>query len=318
MRGAEDLLDQATTHAADLTVVLEDLAGDVQRQVVGVHDTLDEAQVVGHERFAVVHDEHPLDVQLHAAPGLAGEQVEGCLRGDEQQRLVLEGAFGAHVDRLGGRQPVVADLLVELVVLVLGHLGARPGPQRLHRIERVDLVGGLALGVGTLGGHSDRPADEVRVLLDDLTDLRLGQVVGKPVLAVGGLEVQRDRGAHGQVVDGLDGVGALAVGLPLGTGVGTRPPGAQGDLVGNHERGVEAHAELPDQALGGGGVLGLLDLLQQAGRAGLGDGADQLHEIVPGHADPVVTDGQGAGVLVDLQRDVQAGGVDVDEAGVGQ
>lgn len=81
---AEDLLDQASAYALDLAVVLEELAGDVQRQVVGVHDALHEAQVVGHERFAVVHDEHPLDVQLHAGLGLAGVQVEGGLFGDEE------------------------------------------------------------------------------------------------------------------------------------------------------------------------------------------------------------------------------------------
>lgn len=203
----------------------------------------------------------------------------------------------------------MADLLVELAVLVLGHLAARPGPQGLHRVEGCDVAGGGALGVSALDGHPNRPADEVRVPLDDLTDLRFGQVVGDSVLAVGGLEVQGDRGARGQAVDGLNLVGALAVGLPLGAGVGAGPPGAQGDLVGDHECRVEADPELPDQVLGGGGVLGLLDLLQQAGGAGLGDRADQIHEIVPGHADPVVADGQCSGVGVDLQRDVQVGGV---------
>lgn len=91
-----------------------------------------------------------------------------------------------------------------------------------------------------------------------------------------------------------------------------------GDLVGDHERRVEADAELPDQTFRSCGVLGLLDLLQQAGGAGLGDGADQLNEIVAGHADAVVPDGQGAGVLVDLQRDLQIAGVGFGEAGVGQ
>ncbi len=219
----------------------------------------------------------------------------------------------------------MADLLVELGVLGLGDLAARPGPERLHRVERLD--GGLGCGVlvgpalldalDALGGHPDRPADEVRVLLDDLADLPPGQVVGHAVLAVHRLEVQRDRGAHRQAVDGLEFVGALAVGLPPGTGVGAGPPGAQGDLVGDHERRVEADAELADQALRGGGVLGLLDLLQQTGGPGLGDGADQVDQLVPAHADPVVTDGQRAGVAVDLQGDVQVRGVGPD-GGAGQ
>src|SRR5207248_10894082 len=69
-------------------------------------------------------------------------------------------------------------------------------------------------------------------------------------------------------------------------------PISQRHLVGDHERRVEADAELPDQALRGRGVLGLLDLLQQGRGPGLGDGADQLHHLVPGHPDAVVADGQ--------------------------
>ncbi len=91
----------------------------------------------------------------------------------------------------------------------------------------------------------------------------------------------------------------------------------QGDLVGDHERRVEADAELADQALRRLRVLGLLDLGQQAGGAGLGDGADQVDDVLAAHADAVVPHRQGPGRLVDLQRDVQVGGVGF-EVGVGE
>jgi hypothetical protein len=203
-------------------------------------------------------------------------------------------------------------------VFGLGDLVAGPGPQRLHRVQRLRLGDAHAVLGAALHRHPDRPADEVRVLLHDLADLPLGQVVREPVLAVGGLEVQRDRGAGRQVVvGGADVVGARAVGLPQGALLGAGPAGAQRHLVGDHERRVEADAELPDQALRGRGVLGLLDLLQQGRGPGLGDGADQLHHLVPGHPDAVVADGQRTGVAVDLQGDVQIRGVGP-RTGVGQ
>ena len=60
-------LHQPLADQLDLPVLLQDLPGDVERQVVRVDDALDEAQVLGDQRLAVVHDEDPLDVQLHAA-----------------------------------------------------------------------------------------------------------------------------------------------------------------------------------------------------------------------------------------------------------
>ena len=53
-------------------------------------------------------------------------------------------------------------------------------------------------------------------------------------------------------------------------------------------------------------------LLAQLGGARLGQRADQVHHLVAGHPDAVVADGQGAGLLVHLDLDVQIGGVDVE------
>ena len=62
------------------------------------------------------------------------------------------------------------------------------------------------------------------------------------------LQVQDDVGAAGRLLDRLDGELALAVGLPPHA-VGRRAGRARDDrdLVGDHERGVEADAELADQ-----------------------------------------------------------------------
>ena len=183
----QHLLDQAAADHLDVPVLLQDLPGDVQRQVGRVHHALDEAQVVGHQLAAVVHDEHALDVELQAAAAVALEQVVRGAGRDEEQGLVLEGALRLHVDDLERVGPVVADVPVELVVLLVVDLRARPRPERLHRVER---VGRLA------GGHPDRERDEVGVLLDDLPDLAFVGVVEERVLLVGRPQVHGDRGAR--------------------------------------------------------------------------------------------------------------------------
>ena len=45
--------------------VLDGFARDVERQVVGVHQALDEPQPLGDERLAVVGDEHATHEELH-------------------------------------------------------------------------------------------------------------------------------------------------------------------------------------------------------------------------------------------------------------
>jgi hypothetical protein len=109
------------------------------------------------------------------------------------------------------------------------------------------------------------------------------------------------------VLDLLQAVGAVAAGGPAGALLLTGAPGQQFDLVGHHEAGVEADAELADEALGRGLVLGALQLLDQLGGPRVGDRADELDDLVVGHADAVVAHRQGARVPVRLDLDVQVG-----------
>src|ERR1700735_1102339 len=47
----QHLLDETSAHYLDLTILLEGLSRYVKRQVLRIHYTFDEAQVVWHERF---------------------------------------------------------------------------------------------------------------------------------------------------------------------------------------------------------------------------------------------------------------------------
>jgi hypothetical protein len=132
------------------------------------------------------------------------------------------------------------------------------------------------------------------------------------VLRVGRLEVERDGGALRRVVGLLQRVRGLAAGRPAGPLALTGAPGHQRHLVRHHEAGVEADAELADEPLGTARVLGLPQLLQEGGRTGVGDGADELSDLVVRHPDAVVPHREGPGLLVDVDLDVQVGHIGVE------
>ena len=201
----------------------------------------------------------------------------------------------------------MADVPVELGVLLLGDVLLRARPQRLARVD------GLRLALPRRGRHPDRPGDEVRVALDDPADgARVGVVVQR-VVGVLGLEVQRDRRALRRVRVVGDRVRALARGLPAHPGVPGRARD-QGDAVGDHEAGVEADAELPDQLgrlLRRARLPGLPQPGQHLPGAGLRDRPDQVDDLVAGHPDPVVPHGQRALGGIGRELNVQVGRVDV-------
>ena len=72
----------------------------------------------------------------------------------------------------------------------------------------------------------------------------------------------------------------------------------------DHERGVETDAELPDDLEPGVLVLGRLGVgFEELERTRAGDGAEVLDDLVAGHPDAVVFDGDGARVVVELDGD---------------
>ncbi len=224
-------------------------------------------------------------------PGLAPE-VEGRLRGDVEQRARLEGALHVHGDVLERVLPVVGDVLVELAVLVLGDLVLGPGPDRLHRVQRV-------------APQANGVRDEVRVLLDDVAEDVLVGVVAEPVLLVLGLEVERHRRAGDVTLCVLEGV-ALARRLPAGGRLLAGLARDDRDAVSRHEARVEADAELADQ-LGRGRRPGLADLLEEGLGARARDRAEVLDQLLAAHADAAVVDAERARLPIELDPDARLG-----------
>ncbi len=153
--------------------------------------------------------------------------------------------------------------------------------------------------------HPDGETDIVGILLHQLVQGILPQVLAVFVLFLFGvgLDVHDDIGAHRVLLAGLDGIAVHAGGLP--------PPGLvltvflrdDGDLVGHHERGIEAHAELTDNV--GVGALVALHLLAELQAAGGGDNTQVVLQLLLAHADTVVADGQQTALLVNGQPDLK-------------
>ena len=116
--------------------------------------------------------------------------------------------------------------------------------------------------------HTDGETDIVGILFHQLVQGILTQILAVLVLFLlgVGLDVHDDVGTHGLLLAGLDGITIHAGGLPLPGLVLAVFLRDDGDLVGHHESGVEAHAELADDV--GIGALVTLHLLAELQAAG--------------------------------------------------
>ena len=71
------LLDDVLTNDLEDFVLLKSLTRDVEREILGVNNTLDEVEVFGNDVLAVVHDKDATDVEFDIVTLLFGlEEVE--------------------------------------------------------------------------------------------------------------------------------------------------------------------------------------------------------------------------------------------------
>ena len=301
------------------------LTADVQRQVLAVHHALDKAEIIRQQVAAFLHDHHAGGVQREALLILLGVEVVGGLAGDEQQRGVGGGALGAGGDDPQRVLPVVEFVFVELVVVLVLDLALGAFPDGHHAVQRFQLGVGLPLRLVIVTGvlrfrflagffavHRDGVVDVVAVFFHQIRKLVIVQILAELILVGVVLHHHDDVGSHLVLVGLREGVAFHACAFPLPGLLLALSARNDGDLLRHHERGIEAHAELADNVNVVALVLGL-----EIQRAGLGDGAQILFQLVLGHADAVVRHGKGAAVLVHRQMDLQILLVDAD-GGVGQ
>jgi len=129
------LLDQVLLDNPEDFVLLEGLPGNVQRQIFGVNNTLDEGQPFGNNLFAIIHDKHPPDVEFDVVFLLLTlEHVKRLPPGDEQELFELELTLDAKVLNLQLVLPIVGETLVEGLVVLGGDILGLPHPDGLSLV----------------------------------------------------------------------------------------------------------------------------------------------------------------------------------------
>ena len=196
--------------------------------------------------------------------------------------------------QISGSSVSCAMCFVELDVLLVLDLGARPRPQRLRAIDGLLLLAARR--------QSDRERDVVGVLANQ----RL-QALGPKELVGVGLELQLHRRAALGPFHGLDAVFAAPVGNPRhalarGSVCAAAP---HRDFVGHDERRIEPDAELTDQLR----VLALIagQPLEELARAGARDRAQVLDDLLAAHADAVVRDAEQAPLRIHGDANAELG-----------
>ena len=219
-----------------------------------------------------------------------------------------------------GRFKIVADLLVEVVVLLWGDvfLGARPNGAGF--VDRFPFAGldhatgltatGLIRSVEKLSVfpfflfHLNGQADVVGVLIDDALDLP-----GLGIVLCVVAQVQDDARSACFARDAFH----LKRATATGAAVANPAHGLVGrqacttrfnrNLVGHDKARVKAHAKLADQL--GVSLLVAAELAHKVFGAALGDGAQVVDGFLLRQANAVVGDGQGFGVLIEGDLDLE-------------
>ena len=190
------------------------------------------------------------------------EQVERPARRHEQESGVFDHPFCLEMQMHPGFVETVADVMIELLVLLLGDLRLGTGPQRRGLVERLLLA--------VFACQNDRDRDVIGIGGDDAADLFRRE---ETVLAL--LQSERDLRPARQIAFAfLDLEVAFTVRAPAPCLVFARLPADDLDFFGDHEGGIKTDAELTDLT---DVCLALLELGDEGGRARAGDGAEILH-----------------------------------------
>ena len=303
-----DLLGDVGGDLLHIGIALEVTPGDVQRDVRGVDDTVQQGHEVRDDVVHMVRDEHLVAVEgdlvpFHGHAVLQFREIEdtGEVEGiidiqmDVEQRLLIH-----RIQRT-----------VEGEVVFLLEVGRGLGPEGLHAVDDLVLVGIDILAVLPLLllAEDDRNRHELAVLVQEAFDTGFLRILRGIVV-----QVQGDDGAALLLVDLLHLIGRGAVAGPFyGLGAFLPGEGLDGDLLRDHKRAVEAQAEVADDA-----ADLVLVLLQELARGGECNLVDVLIDLLFRHADAIVDDLQGLLLLIQLDADLQVAELLLQVAGSGQ
>ena len=305
-----ELLHHAVGHALadrrEHVALLDQLARDIERQIGAVDHEAHETQPAGQD-VGVLGDQHAAHIKLVAPFARRIEQIERARAGNEGEDSIFVAALGAPVEGQSGLVELAGKAPIKFGVFLGRHLGFGVGPDR-RAVADAALFGAEFLD------EVDRHRDRAGMVADDALERP-----GLEEFLRGVDEVKRHAGPALRRVferERRDGERAFAVRRPAPRLLSPGAARVDGHFVRDHERRIEADAEL---AYEGGGFLARVlgrELVEEGLGAGAGDGAKPLGQVFAGHADAVVREGQGLGVGIDRDLDRERSAI-LDQFGPG-
>jgi hypothetical protein len=135
------LLDDILADNLHDLVLLKSLTGQVEREILRIDNTLDEAEPLRNEIGAVISDEYTANVELDVVLSALGlKEIEGSALGNKEDSLELELALNGEV--LDGEVvlPIVGKRLVEGGVLLSRDVRGVASPDGLVLVELLLLL----------------------------------------------------------------------------------------------------------------------------------------------------------------------------------
>merc|ERR1712137_1335699 len=114
------LLDEVLADHLHDTVLLKSFTRNVERKILGINNTLDEAQPFRDQLLTVVHDEHTAHIELDVVVLLALEHIEGSTLGHIEDGSETKLTFEREVLDSQVLLPIVGERFVEFGVFLLG------------------------------------------------------------------------------------------------------------------------------------------------------------------------------------------------------
>ena len=283
---AEYALGRAIADRFDIAAFLQDFTRDIQRQIVGINHTFDEAQIDWHQLLGVVHDEHAFDIQLDAAALVAIPQIERRTSRDVQQLRVFAATFNTVMRVRKWRAVIMRNMFVEFVVLFWCDIRFAACPQSaglIHSFQFVAQYLFFFLFIPLFFLHFDRQRNMVRVSADDGL-----QFPRRQEFIFTFTQVQDDVGTTVRLGNGFHTEITGTFGFPAHAFAGwyACAAGFNGDAVGNDEAGIKTDTELADH----GSIFLLIagEFAEKFFGAGFGDGTQMRNRIFFAHADTVI------------------------------
>ena len=287
----QNFFHRTCANLVQITALLQNFTRYVQRQIIGIDNAFDEAQIHGHQLLHIVHDEHALHIQLHAAFRLAVVHVKRGIFRHIHQACVLVFAFYTEMRPCQSIAKIVRNVFVKLLVLLIADVVFIACPQSLRLVHRFQFIrmGNIALVIVLRRFfHQNRYRNVVAVSGDDAAQSPIAEQIG-----IVFFNVQGDFGATLRHVDVFNRKFAVTFAHPTHCFIGSAActTGFHFHFIGHDESRVKAHTELTNQIR----VFFCVtrQLLKKCFGARFGNGAQVFNHFITAHAYAIVSDGDG-------------------------